>query len=440
MQGPRASRSLRRRVLFAGHSRLFFDNLAARLPRLPGGKAYRRVPDKLATIGFDLLECLRTGRRTPYIGEVRQAAAFGPTRCPQHPRYPSYWYDPSRHALVGMHLGIDLIKRAGKFHVIENNLGAALRPERRALYDAPVDPLIAGLVGCARDQGFATLVVWRDWWDADQREEFALAGREAGIEVQPASPPDLDPATDFPMTAMPDPLPERTMYVLFSSSNTPVEFFVHDKLASAAWLERGIREDPDGPLGPVETRRSLFLPPDSTETCWPNLAIKLAGWDEGQRVMFGRFESMDEARRALGLRRDSDAPRAFRQGLLDRLGNKVFGRGTPLYQEFVPPDRDKGDRMAYLRLHMLISPLVDAYLSAHWIVSPTEIPSHLPAGTVISDNTFNLSFAKGARYERPEPEIREPMAAVATAFGEIAKRSIAEKFDVGPRSDPCSGH
>jgi len=73
---------------------------------------------------------------------VEQAALKGFDRLPQHSASRSYWHDPTRHALVGLHLGIDLHRYDSRYHVLETNLGAMLRPERRELYDAPLDPNI----------------------------------------------------------------------------------------------------------------------------------------------------------------------------------------------------------------------------------------------------------------------------------------------------------
>ena len=68
------------------------------------------------------------------LGEPREAIAPAAEPVPQHPRYRGFWYDSERHAMVGLHLGLDLIGRGGRYHLIELNLNAALAPERREVY------------------------------------------------------------------------------------------------------------------------------------------------------------------------------------------------------------------------------------------------------------------------------------------------------------------
>ena len=107
--------SLHRRLWFAEWSRYRFDSLRGRLgfARHP---LLRDAPLFGATIAFDLVEAFRTLGRFQHIGRARLDGLSGFQRLPQFPYYRGYWYDPGRHALVGMHLGLDLNYHAGKYY------------------------------------------------------------------------------------------------------------------------------------------------------------------------------------------------------------------------------------------------------------------------------------------------------------------------------------
>src|SRR5262249_8815114 len=115
-----------------------------------------------------LIRIFQKGMR--YISLVRrhfavEAMLLAFDRLPQHPPYRDYWYDPTIHALVGLNVALDFHRHDGRYHVIETNLGPELRPQRRALYDTPLDPIISALVAVARPRGFERLVFFqtREW-------------------------------------------------------------------------------------------------------------------------------------------------------------------------------------------------------------------------------------------------------------------------------------
>lgn len=82
-------------------------HVAVGRPRIPGLSGGLRLGGEIA---MDLVESLRMRRLVPYPGQPHLAALDARVRLPQDPRYRSYWYDPSTHSMVGMHLGIDLIR------------------------------------------------------------------------------------------------------------------------------------------------------------------------------------------------------------------------------------------------------------------------------------------------------------------------------------------
>src|SRR5215831_21206150 len=153
-------------------------------------------------------------------------------RLPQHPPYLAYWYDPIIHALVGLHVGLDLHRHNGRYYAIETNLSPILRPERRALFDTPLDPIISALVSEARSRGFERLVFLQDSERFNSYlNEFQLASRQSGLEVL---------GSQSPLES----LSANTIYVAQTQSSLLCRF-VHDKYWSAKWLRETIGAEAD---------------------------------------------------------------------------------------------------------------------------------------------------------------------------------------------------
>ena len=59
---------------------------------------------------------------------AKEAKLQASNRLPQRPPYLSYWYDPIMHTLVGLHVGLDLHRCDGKYHVIRSSMREIRRP------------------------------------------------------------------------------------------------------------------------------------------------------------------------------------------------------------------------------------------------------------------------------------------------------------------------
>jgi hypothetical protein len=200
-------------------------------------------------------------------------------RLPQPPPYVSYWYDPIIHALVGLHVGLDLHRHDGRYYAIETNLAPTLRPERRALYDTPLDPMISALVAVARSRRFERLVFFRrSEWSKLYLDEFQFASRHSGLQVLGLTAPSL-----------PERLSANTIYVANSTQRSLLCRFVHDKYWSAKWLKETIDAEADWIklLAYVPTFDHPVLPKEPRDPGWPNLVIKLSAKDRGEAVVFG---------------------------------------------------------------------------------------------------------------------------------------------------------
>lgn len=431
--------SLHRRLHAAGDRRHVVERLAGRVPLpgplRPGLLSVPRLLERAGVLAYDLAESVRAGRPVPFFGEPRRGAAEAGGPVPQHPRYPTYWDDPSRGSAAGVHLGLDVIRHDGAYHLLEVNMDAALRPPRRALYEAEeVDPLFRAVVDAARKDGFERVVLHRWIWPAPWRAEIARAGEEAGIEATAASFPSAYHRAPAPLGGVPLPLPRKTVYVFFSSRNTPVDYYVHDKECTDRWLAEGLAESGEGEP-PVRAVPSFDEPefslPDNGPR-WPNVVVKYADYDGGKYVRLARVRDGNEARRAFGIDSPGTPPRTIVFTPFTRIVNRLTGRGKVIFQPFVPYSLDERERPVTYRLHILVTPRTAAFLSVHAVVGPARIPDKLPFGLVSDHRLYVLSFSKGARYERVPVGIEEEFRAIAPPIGAIVQGALEAKFVTGP--------
>ena len=420
--------SLSRRLAFAGGSWFFFDRLfcgrALRRIALVGSSQTARIPDHALRIGFDLLECIRTGSRVPAIGNPELAMLDVDGALPQHPRYRGYWYDAALHSSVGMIIGVDLIRHDGKYYILELNHGPSLNARRRALYDTPFDPIVSELVFAAREHGFTRIVPIAFAWSRLWVEEFERAGREFGLTIVPTDCPVEHPGLAR-IVALPDPLEPKTMYVIHSGMMTPLCRYVDDKWYTSKWLAHAIEHDlpKDSRIAIPRTRDSFFWPDEDHGERWPNLVVKLASGAKSRSVIAGRFRDEADARRTLGLTGGVKVPRRLRLGFLNRL--VYYGRERLIYQSFVPPELDAKQHAQLLRLHLFVSPLRTAFLSAHGRVSTRPLPERAPRGLISDDDRFIFNDAEYRSLpEETENELRE----VAAQLGQALQSAIVRRF------------
>ena len=394
-----------------------------------------RIMDLGAQLAFDLADFLRAREKPSRLGRVHEAAFDAPVRLPQHPRYLGYWYDEAKHALIGMHLGLDINRSDGKYHVVECNTHPAMRPERRSLHADGLDPIVAKLIAIAQRFGFERVVFHRARaWSKAYLDEFDRASRGSGVEFVGASLPFVH-ETKRPIVPLPYPLQPRTIYVGNWSQGTPISLFMHDKARVGRWLEEtlGRDGDPAAKLASIPTSDRPVIPSQPNAPCWPNLIAKLANSDGGRFVAMGRFESEDHARDELGLgggRRS--VPRFFRRGF----AGGFFSAPKVVYQPFIPPDVI-GRRARLIRAHVFVSPLVDSFLSAHGVVASNDLPDELSLGFVEDRAPYVVNFSTGSRYMRLEPEIERELGSVSGEFGRIVNLAIKEKFEVGDSPGPA---
>lgn len=427
--------SLSRRLAFAGDSYYFFDSVFCRRPmsRISriGDSQTARIPDHAAKIVFDLAECLRTRRRTPDIGNVELALLHASDPVPQHPRYLSYWHDPVLESMVGMIVGIDLIRHRGKYYVIELNHGPSIYPRRREMYDTPFDPMFSRIFDAAIAEGFRKIVPIAFRWDPMYVAEFERASREYGIPIVPYNCPLEFPECPHRMFGLPDPLEPNALYVVHSGLMTPAFRYLDNKWYSWKWLESAIRDEmPSETLVAVPpTHDDLDFPLEDHGPRWPNLIVKLSASARSRHVIAARFESIDEARQFLGIdKANGKIPKPLRAGFLNEL--LFYGREHVLYQAYLPPDLDARGHAQMLRLLMFVSPLRTMYLSSHVRRARKPVPDRAPRGILSQDDAYIFN---NADYSLLTPEMEDDIRSVANDLGGAMQRAIARKFETGPR-------
>lgn len=299
-------------------------------------------------------------------------------------------------------------------------------------HDRELRSLRRRLLAAAREGGFRRVVLHRYFWHAGYPDEVERAGREAGIEAIATSFPSARHRATRPMIGAPSPFPEETMFVFFSSRNTPVDHFVHDKRWSGVWLREEMDAEPGAArrILPVPTYDTPDLPDFSDDPRWPNLVVKLTDWDGARFVKLARVRNADHAREVLGVHPSGGAPRAMRLDARTRVVNFFTRRGRAVYQPFIPYPTDREGRTFTHRLHLLVTPSDIRFLSAHNFVGPAPVPETVPFGLVTDDDPYVLSPRRGATYRLVVGPIEEELREAAQWIGLFVRRAVGKKFEV----------
>ncbi len=353
---------------------------------------------------------------------------------PQDPAQPAYWFDRSRNTLVGLVMGLDLIRNGERYYLLELNTNPALKPERRALFETDLDPLLVALVEQAKAHGFRRLVLMkRAGWPEQAMDEFALAATRYRIEVVPAS--GVRNAEDW-LPELPRAPEPGTAYHLFSSWRPSAHSvdFLHNKWSFANWTRAIIDREPGrfSKLAYVPTYREPIIAAETTDERWPNLVLKLASSDRGAHVAMGRFSDASAALDAFGInqRDPQSTPAIFKLPLSQRIAASISPQRENIFQPFIPPDT-VGDRPRVIRLNVFLSPLYSLYLSSHEKISSTPLPERHPQGLTRDYAPYALNFARSADYALPTPDEQDELAQVAAQFGEMVRMAMEERFEIG---------
>ena len=100
---------------------------------------------------------------------------------------------------------------------------------------------------------------------------------------------------------------------------------------------------------------------------------------------------------------------------------------------------DDGNIQTY-RLHMLISPFENRFLSAHGSLSSISVPKRLPFGVVTDPGPFMTNFTHGARFVTVDEHTVAQFKRIATQLGESLQQALTQKFRTEPpETGPSDG-
>lgn len=423
--------SLHRRLLFSAKSRYFTDWLFSKEPLYSFCKLTRlehlaRVPDMLANFAFDLGECFRTRSLVPHIADVRATVLNARVKFLQPPRYQGFTYDAENHSMVGMHLGIDLVKHGGKYYPLEFNLDAAVRAERRILYSESIDPIYTRILGTAKELNFKKVVLFNSKWDRACQDEIRKLSSNS-IEVSTlAYPPGKGTAC-----ALPPRLESNTFYVVFHTRHIPLNEFVHNKISSAKWFEESINVIDEGErlIGNILTSEELFVTGFNEVSASPNLVVKFAGVDAGAAVLMAKVRGKQEAK-DLGLDSISLLNRHFRMRPYRRFVNRINGNDRILFQQYIVPDIDAEGKAQKYRIHLLVAPLQCRFLSVHKVKAGIKLPLKVDEGIIQDPSAFLVNYSHNSGYCRVNEEQERELEKVADQLGQIISHALSKRFEV----------
>lgn len=429
--------SILRRMRFAAHSRSVFDKSMGAITRplhLALKQSPQLVPDRLVQIFYDLAESARLGHVVPNIGNVRSCTPLLKYEIPQVAGDEGFIYDPTRHVLIGTHVGVDLVQSNGRFYVVDINGAAAMKASRRRLYPSLLDPVIYNLVEEAKDLGFPRLVVVRSHWEQTYQAEWIEAGKQFGVDVIPTCYSWFDWKNPNAVARFPREYAENTMYASFGNRYSAFEFFLNDKIFANWWIDQALasRHDLAELLAIPRASTALHVPPLSPDRESPNLVVKVSGKNSGVAVAMARVRTENEVLSALGMRSREDFPDEFSNGWLEPLLDRLFGRRQLLFQEYVPPTTDPRGHAQVFRLHVFVSPLAHRFLSSHKVVAPRPLPVQCQYGLIDDASAYVVNASRGASYAPLlDSEVNE-VARAGEAFGQLLTCSARSCFSTKP--------
>lgn len=245
------------------------------------------------------------------------------------------------------------------------------------------------------------------------------------------------PWQDFdslPMPGLPTPLEDNTLYVIFSQRHAPTDYLVHDKLGTATWLPvLSAKQIDDGQLVTgILTSEKPNVPLADVAGPWPNLVIKLAGAGRGLFMLLAKVRDENEARATLGLVRDGQIPKAMAMSTREKLMNYLQHRGPILYQPYIRPDMTDDGNIQTYRLHMLISPFENRFLSVHGNISSIRVPESLPFGIVTDPRPYMTKLSLGSHFVTVDKHTIAQFKRIAAQLGESLQQMLTQKFRCEP--------
>ena len=429
--------SLQRRINFTGNAKYFWSSLFG--TKLLKSVLHPKTSFKLSGIFLrlsailcDLIESLRLGAWVKGFGDYRSALLDHNYQFIQHKNYPSYKYIKSTNTLIGLHIGVDLIGCKDNYYLMELNLDAAIRKYMRNLYPQEIDPIITHYVDFAKENGFEQIRLINSRWEPYFIDEVKKAKELFGIDIQLIFHLGFKPNGKDHIPGLQSKLQQNTLYAIFNSRHTPIEFLLHNKFSLHQWFPSKLFQMKN------QIKRIKAIPgwldfniPNEIfeEQYWPQIAAKLSGWDAGTKTTIIKARDLNHAKNILGISKPDDFPKIFKMNLIQKIIGKFGLKNKPIYQKYIPLEKDEQGRLISYRMHAFYSPLKDLFLSTQAIHGSKPIVE-IPYGIAPKDGSIISTISQGAFY-RPVSEISEKAQnEVCYELGLAIKEYISEKFIV----------
>jgi hypothetical protein len=410
--------SIERRVAFMARSGRIFDRIAIGLRRYLGISqkySYQRVPDKLCHFMFDSALYLRYGKMIDNIGNAFVSLADFDGRFDQHPLHRGFFYDKSRHALVGTATGIDLNVSKGKHHIIELNRAIGILEIIRPIYHTKYGPEIYRIAAFAKKHQFKKVYVMYNRLHL-YKKELIEASAELDVEMIPVSYPWVELDKNRKHYFMPEQLERDSLYMRLEPGYSPIMHYLSDKNAANHWLKKIVDGNPQAYslIDIPETSNEFHINPANYSERWPTLVIKPNGKMQGRSVFMLKADCPVKAMQALQISRKEQMPPILRSKGLDRAIDKLFGlNNKAIYQDFVPPALKDG-KAGRIRLNVFATPLESMALSDYYMWTVFDAPRKCPDGLLkdarpyIVNWAFSGKKAQFAELTAPERELTDP--------------------------------
>lgn len=435
IQPANIKKCIERRVAFTARSGRRFDRVAIGLRRYLGisqKHSYHRVPDKICHYLFDAAFLLRRGTMVDNVGNAFAALAVFNGRFEQHPLQRGFFYDKSRHALVGTATGVDLNASGGKHHILELNRAIGLLEIIRPIYKTKYGPEIYHIAAFARKYQFKKVYVMYSRLHL-YKKELIDASAELGVEMVPVTYPWVEFDHNYRRYFMPDELERDTLYMRLEPGYSPIMHYLSDKYVAYRWLKEIIAKDPRAydAISIPETSHEFRIDPDNYCEKWPTLVIKPNGKMKGQSVFMLKAASMERGMEALRISRTDQKPPMLASRGLDRLMDPLFGqRSSVLFQDFVPPALKDG-KAGRIRLNVFANPLESFSLSDYYMWTVFTAPAICPEGLLEDPRPYIVNWAfsgKKAQFLELTAEERKQIEPAVPQVCQLIQKGLEGKF------------
>jgi hypothetical protein len=375
-----------------------------------------------------------TGR--PALADVLAAAGVEPrtlavryaTGLEQQPSYRGFWHDPATSSTVGLIVGLDFVRNAEGYWLIESNMDCGLLGERTAMYAE--DPFVRNILEFTAAHGYRRLAIVSGATsvDPDMARQYREEGAARGIEVRLFESA-FDPRFGHERTvSLPRFADGGTLILRNRHYRTAVDYVIHHKRASGRALRIFQEQTGDSSFRLPRTSPTPCIADSSDPSDpFPNLVFKLPELDDGEGVMFLKASSASHALQIVEEAARSGPKRTGLGALYMRLRD---GRG--IFQQYVKSPFVDDRRLFKTRAYVLMTPVGARFLSAQRTICAKPVPAILPFGVVQDQAPYLVSYRPGSRWVLPpaEEEERLERAALGVARGlsaalEHAFRTVA---------------